>query len=131
MAPSCFSERAGRDVLVRVTCGSLYSPGSSNVGSVRKRNSAISMSAVGPPIRVILGVFMGLHNEAGPHRHGQGLGGHALQRYPINSSARASTVSGIVRPSSLAVFKLIMSSNLVGCSIGISAGFPPLKIILT
>src|SRR6516164_5730165 len=72
MVPSCFSERAGRDVLVRVTCGSLYSPGSSNVGSVRKRNSAISMSAVGPPMRVILGVFMGLHNEAGPPRHGQG-----------------------------------------------------------
>src|SRR5262245_28561280 len=58
MVPSCSRERAGLDVLVRVTCGSLYSPGSSNVGSVRKRNPAISMSAVGPPMRVILGVLV-------------------------------------------------------------------------
>src|SRR4029453_11688420 len=60
MAPSCFNERAGPDVLIRVTCDSLYSPGSSNVGSVRIRNPAISMSAVGPPMRVILGAFMRL-----------------------------------------------------------------------
>src|SRR5262249_42042387 len=58
MVPSCSTERAGPNVLMRVTCGSLYSPGSSNVGSVRKRNPAISMRAVGPPMSVILGVFM-------------------------------------------------------------------------
>src|SRR5262245_50764957 len=58
MVPSWSTERAGPDVLVRVTCGSLYSPGSSNVGSVRKRNPVISISAVGPPMRVILGAFI-------------------------------------------------------------------------
>ena len=47
------------------------------------------------------------------------------------SSARSSTVGGTFRPSTLAVFKLIMSSNLVGCSTGISPGFEPLRIILT
>src|SRR3974390_1917036 len=73
----------------------------------------------------------GLDDGGKPRLQQVNGGGHALQHYPINSSARASTVGGIVRPSSLAVFKLIMSSNLVGCSIGISAGFPPLKIILT
>ena len=36
-----------------------------------------------------------------------------------------------MRPSALAVFKLITSSNLVGCSTGRSAGFAPLKILST
>src|SRR5262249_4987089 len=56
---------------------------------------------------------------------------HALHQWSINWSARSSTVGGIVRPSSLAVFRLMISSNLVGCSTGISPGFAPLKIILT
>src|SRR6266513_3341601 len=47
----------------------------------------------------------------------------AIHQLSINSSARSSTGGGIVRPSALAVFKLIMSSNLVGCSTGISPGF--------
>src|SRR5262245_49442310 len=45
-----------------------------------------------------------------------------------NSSARASTVSGTVRPSVLAVFRLTTSSNLVGCWTGKSDGFSPHKI---
>ncbi len=36
-----------------------------------------------------------------------------------------------VAPSAFAVFKLITSSNLVGCSTGRSAGFAPLKILST
>ena len=34
--------------------------------------------------------------------------------YSITSSARASSIGGTVRPSALAVFKLIISSYLVG-----------------
>jgi hypothetical protein len=49
----------------------------------------------------------------------------------ITSSARASTAGGIVRPSALAVFKLITSSNLVGCSMGRPAGLAPLRILST
>ena len=36
-------------------------------------------------------------------------------RYSITSSARASSVGGIVRPSAFAAFKLTTSSNLEGC----------------
>ena len=45
--------------------------------------------------------------------------------YSITSSARASSVGGTSRPSALAVFRLMTSSNLVGCSTGRSAGFAP------
>ena len=50
-------------------------------------------------------------------------------RYSITSSARASIVGGTMMPSAFAVFKLMISSNLVGCSIGSSAGFAPFKIL--
>src|SRR5438094_317933 len=51
--------------------------------------------------------------------------------YLIILSAWYSTDCGIVTPSSLAVFKFIKSSNLVGCSTGSSAGFAPLRILST
>src|SRR5215467_2746990 len=38
------------------------------------------------------------------------------QRYSITSLATASTFCGTVRPSALAVFRLMTRSNLVGCS---------------
>jgi hypothetical protein len=51
--------------------------------------------------------------------------------YSITSSARTSNEGGTVRPSALAVFMLMMSSNLVGCSTGRSAGLAPLRILST
>ena len=51
--------------------------------------------------------------------------------YSITSSARTSNEGGTVRPSALAVFRLITSSNLVGCSTGRSAGLVPLRILST
>src|SRR5262249_38685544 len=48
--------------------------------------------------------------------------------HSITSSAMASTPGGTVRPSVLAVFKLITNSNLVGWTTGKSAGFSPLRI---
>ncbi len=47
----------------------------------------------------------------------------------ITSSARSSSDCGIVTPSAFAVLRLITSSNFVGCSIGISAGFAPRRIL--
>jgi hypothetical protein len=47
--------------------------------------------------------------------------GH-LCAYSINSSARASNGRGIVRPSALAVLRLMISSNFAAWSIGKSAG---------
>src|SRR5262245_44609026 len=55
----------------------------------------------------------------------------ATIHYWITSSARASSVGGIVRPSALAVLRLISSSNFVGSSIGRSAGLAPLRILST
>jgi hypothetical protein len=49
----------------------------------------------------------------------------------ISLFARASTSGGIVRPICLAVFRLITSSNFVGCSTGRSAGLAPFKILST
>ena len=56
---------------------------------------------------------------------------HAVQqfcRYSITSSAVESTPAGMVRPSALAVLRLINNSNLVGRSTGKSAGFAPFRI---
>jgi hypothetical protein len=44
------------------------------------------------------------------------------------TSARASTVGGISRPSAPAVLRLITNSYLVGACTGRSAGFSPLRI---
>ena len=49
----------------------------------------------------------------------------------ITWSARCSSDGGIVRPSAFAVFVLMTSSNFVGCSIGRSPGFVPLRILST
>src|SRR6185295_1061340 len=49
----------------------------------------------------------------------------------ITLSALASTLGGIVRPICLAVFRLITSSNFVGCSMGRSAGLAPFRILST
>src|SRR5262249_35436934 len=48
--------------------------------------------------------------------------------HSIASSARASSVSGTVTPSALAVFTLMTSSNLVGPWTGRSAGLAPLRM---
>src|SRR5262249_30578015 len=52
----------------------------------------------------------------------------AARFHSITSSAVICMISGTVRPSALAVLRLITSSNLVGCTTGRSAGFAPLRI---
>jgi len=52
----------------------------------------------------------------------------APPHHSITSSAMASSVGGTVRPSALAVLRLITNSNLVGCITGISAGLAPFRI---
>src|SRR5262249_49414388 len=47
--------------------------------------------------------------------------------HSITSSASASSLSGIWRPSALAVLRLITNSYLVGACTGRSAGFSPLR----
>src|SRR5262249_22020495 len=55
----------------------------------------------------------------------------AALHHSITSSARASSIGGIVKPSALAVVKLMTRSNLVGCSTARSAGFAPRRILST
>jgi len=52
-------------------------------------------------------------------------------RHSITSSARTSSGGGTSSPSALAALRLISSSNFVGCWIGKSAGFSPLRMRLT
>ncbi len=52
-------------------------------------------------------------------------------RYLITLSALASTFGGIVTPICLAVFRLITSSNFLGCSTDRSAGLAPFRILST
>ena len=54
-----------------------------------------------------------------------------LAPHSITSSARASSEGGTPRPSAFAVLRLMTSSNLVGCSIGRSAGLAPFRILST
>src|SRR5262249_16363341 len=51
--------------------------------------------------------------------------------HSITSSARASSAGGMVRPSALAVGRLITSSSLVGNSTGRSPGLAPFRILTT
>src|SRR5262249_45507759 len=48
--------------------------------------------------------------------------------HSITSSARARSGGGISRPSARAVLRLMISSTLVDCWTGRSAGFSPLRI---
>jgi len=51
--------------------------------------------------------------------------------HSITSSARNRNDSGIVSLSALAVVKLITRSNFLGCSTGMSPGFPPRRTLST
>ena len=51
--------------------------------------------------------------------------------HSITSSARTRNDSGILSPSAFALLRLTISSNLIGCSTGRSAGLAPLKILST
>jgi len=55
----------------------------------------------------------------------------SAHRHLITLSALARTFGGIVRPICFAAFRLMISSNFVGCSTGKSAGFAPLRILST
>jgi hypothetical protein len=54
--------------------------------------------------------------------------GNITQSHSITSSAVASSVGGISRPSILAVLRLITNSYLVGACTGSSLGFAPLRM---
>src|SRR5262245_62026011 len=75
------------------------------------------------------------HDRAEPPLPSRAISGREQSQqgssYSITSSARASSVSGTVIPSALAVFILMTSLKRVGCSTGKSAGWAPLRILST
>src|SRR5215831_15501521 len=86
------------------------------------------------------------HDEPDPpHVHLDGMAGGSLaddgwsqepaalveHGYSMIWPARSSSDDGIVRPRVFAVLRLMTRSNLLGCSIGRSAGFAPLRILST
>jgi hypothetical protein len=91
------------------TCRSRYPPGSAQLGG--------ELPFVPPPLVGCATINI---------KVGRISVGHSM-----TSSARARIDGGIVRPSVFAVFRLITSSNFVGCSTGRSAGFAPFKILST
>src|SRR5262249_11554791 len=66
-----------------------------------------------------------------PHRRAAEQRDELAAFHSITSSAVASSVGGRSRPSAFALLRLITSSNFVGCSTGISAGFSPFRILST
>src|SRR6187551_341616 len=68
----------------------------------------------------------GRYSLLGPVFHRLDRTSFAWRTHSITSSASASSLSGTMRPSALAVLRLRTSSNLVGCITGRSAGLVPL-----
>jgi hypothetical protein len=68
------------------------------------------------------------HLHHGPASANLHMNGHGRL---FDHRVGAGEEGGIVRPISLAAFRLITSSNRVGCSTGSSAGLPPLRIFAT
>ena len=79
----------------------------------------------------LLGVRREQRREEGERQSGDDELTQSKILHSITSSARASTLGGIVSPSPFAVLRLITSSNFVGCSTGRSAGFAPFRILST
>src|SRR5262245_28698094 len=77
------------------------------------------------------GLLLRPRRERPRHRRAAEKGDETATVHSITSSARASSVGEISRPSTLAVVRLMVKSNLVGCSTGRSAGFAPRRILST
>src|SRR5262245_14375401 len=73
----------------------------------------------------------GRYSLLGPDFHRQDRASFAWRTHSITSSARKRTEGGMLRPRDFAVLRFTTNSNFVGCSIGRSAGLPPLRTFAT
>ena len=87
----------------------------------------------GPPLKLIHGLARPKTTPTAPTAaqltlfHASGCAA-PMATHSMTSSARASRVAGISRPSAFAVLRLITSSNLVACITGRSERFSPLRM---
>jgi hypothetical protein len=125
-------DRAGTHDSADGRCGSYASIGSGQAPTKVFRR--YPQSAVCSPLEVRSASISGIHLRT------RALPGRAISRhmqcskkhpYSTSSLARSRNLSGIARPSALAVVRLIMRSNLVGCSTGMLPGFVPRRILST
>src|SRR5882762_1480984 len=88
---------------------------------------AIAVYASRPPSPVATqhSLPSGRYSLLGPDFHRLDRTSFAWRTHSITSSARASRLSGTVRPSAFAVLRLIASSYFVGLCTGRSAGRSP------
>src|SRR5262245_54029955 len=70
----------------------------------------------------------GRYSLLGPDLHRLDRTSFAWRTHSITSSARPSHLGGTVRPSALAVLRLITNSNLAGACTGRSPGTAPLRM---
>ena len=89
---------------------------------------AIAVYASQPPSPVATqhSLPSGRYSLLGPDFHRLDRTSFAWRTHSITSSASVSSLSGIWRPSALAVLRLITNSSFVACMTGRSAGFSPL-----
>jgi hypothetical protein len=79
-----------------------------------------------------LGRLLGAGGPGRGREPGRGGGDEPAPVHPLTtSSSRANSDGGTVSPVLLAIFRLMASSSLVGCSTGRSPGFAPLRILST
>src|SRR5512139_1128533 len=71
------------------------------------------------------------YDEYRGSRNPQSAIGNPQSSHSITSSARMRSDWGIFSPRVLAVLRLMIRSNLVGCSTGRSPGLKPLRILST
>src|SRR5262245_36971388 len=76
-------------------------------------------------------LLLGMRNEQPRYRRTAEQIDEFAPIHSITSSARASSVAGMVKPSAFAVLRLTTSSYLVGPCTGRSAGFSPFRMRLT
>src|SRR3954471_2825240 len=71
----------------------------------------------------------GRYSLLGPVFHRLDRTSFAWRTHSITSSARKRSAVGISMPIAFAVFRFMTNSYLVGCSIGRSTGFVPLRML--
>src|SRR6266446_8603613 len=102
----------------------------SDLSGLNPTPHAIAVYASHPlsPVATQHSLPSGRYSLLGPDFHRLDRTSFTWRTHSITSSAIASTPGGTVRPSALAVLRLITSSNFVGCQTGKSAGFSPLRM---